>query len=497
MRNLKKLQLKKPLAVGVLLITAMSFQSCKKDNKAKSEAPAFDGSSTTFSGAAQLAQSTISTGLIAYWPLSNTPYDLSGNRHSGAVHAVTATTDRFGNVAGAYSFNGKSSYISIPDTVSLRLSGTDFTLNAWVNIKSYNSSFGSDILSKRIAGANNGWNWAIAGQAAGNQGVITYGPGGGGVNAIGKAPVGLNNWHMITSIYLAASKRLKIYVDGVLDTTATNISSANSLITAELCIGRDNPALADNGYFFNGSMSDIRIYNRAITNMELRRLFTAPAAPTAGLIAYWPLTRTSNDLSGNKHNGTPTAVSATVDRFGNPVGAYNFNGSTSCVAIPDSTSLRLNNTDFTLNAWVKLISYDTSFGSVILSKRIAGANNGWNWSIVGAAGSPEGAVSYGPGGGSVNAIGITPINLNEWHMVTCEYVLEKKQLKIYVDGVLDNITVNVASPNAAISAALYIGRDNPDLTDDGYFFHGALNDIRIYNRELSNVEVKQLFNALN
>lgn len=493
----KKDHLKPALALGVFLLTITAFQSCQKDNSAKSAAPAFNGSATTFSNAAALAPATISTGLLAYWPFANSAYDFSGNRHNGTLHFITATTDRFGNANGAYSFNGTTSYISIPDTLSLRLSSTDFTLNAWVNLKSYNSSFGSDIISKRIAGANNGWNWAIAGKLGNPQGVVTYGPGGGSINAIGATPVSLNAWHMVTSIYSVAGKKLKIYVDGVLDTTALNISSANSLTTAELCIGRDNPALADNGYFFHGSLSDIRIYNRAINNTELHRLFSATVAPTAGLVAYWPLTRTPNDFSGNKHNGTSTSVIATTDRFGNPVGAYNFNGTSSFISVADSASLRLANTNFTMNAWVKLTSYDEALNSDILSKRLAGTNNGWNFGIAGSTGATQGAVSFSSAGLGNNATGTTALDLNNWHMVTCRYNLATKQLKIYVDGAFDKTIVNISSPNSASNAMLYIGRDNPALNGDGSFFHGGLSDIRIYNRELSNTEITQLLNALN
>jgi len=494
MKIFRKSQVKGIFTLGGCLLGIASIQSCQKNYSNAPKPLEFNGSMDSFSAAAVPA--TISQGLVAYWPLANSIYDFSGNRHNGTPHAVTATTDRFGNANGAYSFNGTSSYITIPDTLALRLSSTDFTLNAWVYLTSYNSSLGSDILSKRFSGANNGWNWAIAGAKSTPEGIVSYSPGGGNNSAVGITPVSLNNWHMVTSIYVAAGKKLKIYVDGVLDTIATNISSANSLITAELCIGRDNPALEgdDNGYFFHGSLSDIRIYSRAINNTELHRLYAATTAPTWGLVAYWPLTRTPNDLSGNKHNGTSNMVIATTDRFGNPVGAYNFNGTSSFIAVPDSASLRLANTDFTINAWVKLISYDAALNSDILSKRLALTNNGWNLGVAGATGTTQGAVSFSTSG---NATGTTALDLNNWHMVTCSYTLATKQLKIYVDGVFNKTVVNISSPNATTDAMLYIGRDNPALSGDGSFFHGGLNDIRIYNRGLSNNEINQLYNALN
>ena len=54
-----------------------------------------------------------SNGLVGYWPFTGNANDLSGNNNNGAVNGATLTTDRFGNVNQAYSFDGSSNRIQI------------------------------------------------------------------------------------------------------------------------------------------------------------------------------------------------------------------------------------------------------------------------------------------------------------------------------------------------------------------------------------------------
>lgn len=487
------------LASLILCVILFSFQSCKKNDASQSKT--LRSNFTGYQGAFPAAllypiPNTISTNLTAYWTFASTAYDLSGNLLSGVVHTVAHANDRLGHVNGAYSFNGTTSYVQVADTAALRLDSTDFTLNSWVYLTSYNSSNGSVILGKRIAGANNGYDWSISGLGAPTAGLLTFGPGGTGVNAIGTKVITLNAWHMVTSIYKLSTHTLSIYIDGVFDNATTGVLSPNGTISADLFIGEDNPGLGTS-YSLTGSLSDIRIYSRAIDTAEIHHLYIVPTAPTSGIVAFWPLTRTATDISGNGHNSSAHAnLNTATDRLTNSHGAYKFNGTSSYIEIPDASSLRLDSTDFTLNAWVNISAYNSGNGSVIISKRIAGSNNGYDWSISGLGAPTAGFLTFGPGGTGVNAIGTTVIGLNGWHMVTSVYKFSTKTLSIYIDGVFDNSTTGVLSPNALISADLYLGEDNPAL-GTGYFYNGALNDVRIYNRAVSTTEINQLLNALN
>lgn len=162
----------------------------------------------------------------------------------------------------------------VADNSSLRLANTNITLSTWVKLDAYGSSYGSNILTKHIVGSNNGWAWGITGSAYSPTGVVTYGPGGGSLLATGTKVIGIGQWHMVTSVYTLANQQLSIYVDGVLNTVSNNILSPSSAITANLYIGMDNPGVSPTGYYLQGALDDLRIYNRALSVKEIQKLLT-------------------------------------------------------------------------------------------------------------------------------------------------------------------------------------------------------------------------------
>jgi len=217
---------------------------------------------------------SLTIGLIAYYPFDNSGVDMSGNGNHGLINNMTGTSDRTGKANAAYHFDGYTSYIVVPDNQALRLANINITLSTWVKLEAYGTSYGSNILTKHIIGSNNGWAWGITGSAYTPTGVVTYGPGGASLLGTGSKVIPLNQWHMVTSVYTLSTQQLSIYVDGVLNTTSNSILSPSSAISADLYIGRDNPGVSPNGYFLQGSLDEVRIYNRLLSLNDIQRLYT-------------------------------------------------------------------------------------------------------------------------------------------------------------------------------------------------------------------------------
>ena len=76
------------------------------------------------------AQSFLTNGLVADFPLDGNANDLSGNGNNGTPYAVTAVSDRFGTDGGAYQLNGSNSVISVASLSSNNL--TALTLSVWI-----------------------------------------------------------------------------------------------------------------------------------------------------------------------------------------------------------------------------------------------------------------------------------------------------------------------------------------------------------------------------
>src|SRR5688572_17208135 len=85
----------------------------------------------TLQGFAQVPSYVPTNGLVGYWPLDNNANDLCVNQNHGVVNGPTPTSDRFNQSNHAYSFNGISDFISVPNNSTL--SGFNgLTLASWI-----------------------------------------------------------------------------------------------------------------------------------------------------------------------------------------------------------------------------------------------------------------------------------------------------------------------------------------------------------------------------
>jgi hypothetical protein len=228
---------------------------------------------------------SVKSGLSAYYPFNNSAIDATGRGNNGEVYGATLTTDRFGKSNSAYSFDGASNYIKVNDSPDLRLYNTDFTINVWVNLDSYNDTYGNVILGKRASGSAAGWVFGIEGNAGlpNDQGAVGKPfyqvSDGDDPLGIGVKVLHIKQWHMITVVYIFSQKLLGYYFDGVLDNSITDIPVANNAITTALFIGADSQNLnagVPTLHFTKGKIDDIRIYNRLLTQAEVTSLYTLP-----------------------------------------------------------------------------------------------------------------------------------------------------------------------------------------------------------------------------
>ena len=201
-------------------------------------------------------------GLVAYWKFDEGKgsliYDASGNGHDGSVKDARWVP---GKVNGALNFE-KGGFVEVPDHPGLRLQ-KDFTITAWIN-KTRASKKGSSmgIVSKSSPDC---WDYDLFMSTSKLEHPAFYSDAfkapDGDIEVISTIPVKLNEWHHIA--VTRKGDNAKIYMDGVVTGTATLpedlASSANNLF-----IGYDH----DGG--FTGSIDEVRIYNRALDNREIK-----------------------------------------------------------------------------------------------------------------------------------------------------------------------------------------------------------------------------------
>ena len=218
----------------------------------------------------------------------------------------------------------------------------------------------------------------------------------------------------------------------------------------------------------------------------------AQAGLSDGLIASYTFDGDANDSSGSGYNGAVSGATLTTDRFGNENSAYSFDGENDYIEVADSEALRLANTDFTLSVWVNEAQRNSSYNAGILIKRGTEQADGWFTSSLGSAigGELVGKAFYNvSGGGDPSATSSASMSLNSWHHLAITYSLSTGTASFYIDGVFDSSTSGITSPNSTTDSAMRIGADT---SGSSYFFNGAIDDVRIYDRALNSTEVSEL-----
>jgi len=152
------------------------------------------------------------------------------------------------------------------------------------------------------------------------------------------------------------------------------------------------------------------------------------------------------------------------------------------VEVPYSASL--NPDEFTVEAWVFVEGGVNTWRSVVTSRNnpphqgyiiYASLYNRWEFWI-------------GNGSGWVKLLGPS-ISLNTWYHLIALY--SSGQLRLYVDTVLYGSLSETLSKNT--TSPLRIGAGATEGSPR-YFFKGIIDEVRIYNRALSETEISDLYN---
>ncbi len=232
----------------------------------------------------------------------------------------------------------------------------------------------------------------------------------------------------------------------------------------------------------------------ASTTATVAQNCNLPANLQTGLVGYWPFCGNANDVSGNANNGTVNGATLTTDRFGNANSAYNFDGVGNYIIVPSNNVF--NSNDISVSMWVSSTKLQRQIALIRLT--YANASNE-HFGIAFNDLNPYGvelAAKYNTlnclaGQGWQKNEKIQNILDNNFHHVLG--TISGNTLKIYIDG---NLSQTLVTPYLQTSNCwngdIQIGRNWSSLTD---FFRGKIDDIGIWNRTLSTLEVQQLYTA--
>jgi len=206
------------------------------------------------------------------------------------------------------------------------------------------------------------------------------------------------------------------------------------------------------------------------------------AIPTNGLVAWYPFNGNANDESGNGNNGTVNGANLSTDRYGISNRSYNFDGISNFISAP---SINLAATA-TITAWVNPSSL---IGAIVDHDKDAITNSGYSMLY---NNSTRGLYAHvGWSGVTSNNIYPNPaysLTLNEWNH--CVLVYSNGTAKLFLNGALVYSQTGV-NPITQNNELLLFGKS----LWGGNLFNGKLDDIGIWNRDLSDSEALQIYTA--
>ena len=427
-------------------------------------------------------------GLVGSWNMDEgtgtTIYDGSDEGNNGSLGGGTAskmpkwTTDSPSLQGGAgggssLSFDGVDDYVDCGNDESLNITDA-ITIEAWVYQTS--SAGRQDIARKGYNRACFEFDVYVSDISLG----YTYSNGDWECLISTSDIITLNTWHHVVGTI--KGDVVSLYHNGIL-LVSQSVTGANLRDNGNTaaCIGYD----CNNAQYFNGTIDEVRIYNRALSAEEVRYHYNH-GGPVAswnfdegeGTVAY---DETANNNDGTLGGGTAAYEPSWVE--GKHGGALSFDGVDDYVNCGNDESLNITDA-ITIEAWVKTIDAVSDVG--IVSRYTDWGSTHWELFRDGA----HPAFRVNDESGNHSAItGTSDITDGNWYHIAGVRDPSTDKLYIYVNGKSDATSVvdNTGQTTPAIN--LLIGKRAST------YFNGSIDEVRIYNYARTPEQILQDYNA--
>ena len=421
--------------------------------------------------------------------IDNSPLNSTITLNTGTVSLGTdspfynvSLVDLTGNEGSGWFPTANAAWLTLPsDSTKFRFNtNVDFTIEAWVNpIYQLTNDYG--IIDARTgAASNSAWLFGLT-TVGGVYKIYFFNT---GANAqTGSITIPLDAWtHVAVS---RVGTNLRLYVNGVLDLTATSYGGDINPGLASARIGHKD--FGSTTFATNGRISNLRVVNGTgiYTNSFVPP--TAPLEPVANTVLL--LLQSSTPINNNTMVDD-SFVTESIFNFNNvaknianPFGnnwSYYFNGTASdylSVAHSPSLDLSTNSPDFTVECWFNCTTFTTGNQWLFNKDGVASTSYAQYGISISSTGLLRGLIGTGDGagGGKNNTFyGSQQIQINRWYHVAM--VKTGGVLKFFVDGRLNTSLVPLQTMIDG-GRPLLIGwqQDQPD----NEAFNGYISNLRI------------------
>jgi len=439
------------------------------------------------------------TNLISWWTGDGSTNDIVDGNHGTLQGGASFGA---GLVGQAFSFDGVDDFVQVPDS-DLWAFTSDFTIEMWVN---FNSDPGGTLIhpgaifisNTEGGGELNKWSFQL-----GEEKLAFH------IN--GPAPYPVNGYFLAQADFsptLYQWYHLSVTRSGNIYTIYINGISAGSE-TNDVVIPNPNAPLTigqGEGFFLDGLIDEAAIYNRALSPSEIASIYNAGSAGKCkgtnvcitaplNLVSWWPGDNNTNDIVDGNHGTLQGGASFGAGLVGQ---AFSFDGVDDFVMVPDNPSLNFGTNDFTFDFWVK---FNTTEGEQILIEKFVSSPPATGWTLTKLAGNVIRFANDNPAGWVGLIIDVTPPSIPTDTWIFVAVTRNGNTYKVYWDGVAIGETTLEANLNLDTTSSLKFGhRGNPidtpgSIDTGGYYLHGLIDEVEIYNRALSPSEIESIYNA--
>ena len=467
----------------------------------------------------------------------NYSFDETGNNNTISIADNENDQWTSGKYGQGLEFDGSDDFASINNTQSFSPS---FTVEAWINPKQY-YGYHNDIVSKRDSEL---WTLTVGGPSmdAQYQNKLMLLRGGDPI-IYSLDDIPLDSWTFVTLTFDDASDSVALYVNGSDSSNSSTTSYSFNQLEGNLTIGMASQATG--GYYFNGTIDEVKIYSRVLSADEvlchygnncsayglwneteilggglhyytarssegqnytssslLLPLNVSKAKPsltlsnntasvnTSSLVGYWKFDEGSGNTTYDKsgYDNTGTLQNSDNDewvsgRFGS---AIEFDGSNDYVSLSNLTGMD-EISAFTVSLWVKLNTEDHGYIA-----RIITINNESNYEAFRIfqyrPSNPEynvtGAVRFNDGSID-NGLNLITNDNRDWNLISISY--DGSNVRYYSNAEL--IDTNPAAGKNVSLTFITMG------TEGSSYYNGTIDDVMIFNRSLTADEIKELYES--
>lgn len=424
------------------------------------------------------ARTGLENGLVAHWTFDGkdtvtAPNDTSGNGNNGILVGHATPTGVPGKLGQALSFDGSTDGVRVGYNSSLDTPNA-FTAAIWI----YDDGDGNQGHTFNRDDGSSDRDWIIRrdDDTTGNYHIWNSG---GTLYQFKPA----NSWkirewfHTAFVAYVSGSNiNMEVFINGESVGTASFAGTAIKTGSSEMHMGYGGGG----GLFKRQSLDDARLYNRALSATEIRQLYSQGSgfktssnqtstrgSLDSGLLGYWSMngadvTDKIYDRSGNGNHGYFYNGATTSAKTSGVSGqALSFDGVDDYVRFPD---ISLSGS-YSVSLWSRMTSLPGLYH--LIAGNYTGSNGLVSFSTV-----------FWLYPSNVTGASIT---INQWNHVV--YVQNSNGLgDMYVNGIL--VVTNTGLGSLTFSA---LGND---IANEAY--GGLIDEVRVYNRALSDAEVRQL-----